>query len=212
MSPGPALAILDYGMGNLRSVEKALERIGAEPRITSDADRIAQADGLILPGVGAFPRAMARIREIGLDRAIGDAVARGVPLLGICLGLQLLFESSTEQGGADGLGLLEGKVVEVPAGGRKVPHIGWAPVHWEAASPLIEGLRPGEPFYFVHSFVADPSPDELIGTTGYGGRFACVAGRGSVFGVQFHPEKSSRAGLRLLENFSGICMGRGPGA
>jgi len=212
LSPGPALAILDYGMGNLRSVEKALERIGADPRITSDADDIARADGLILPGVGAFPRAMARIREIGLDRAIGDSVARGVPLLGICLGLQLLFESSTEQGGADGLGLLEGKVVEVPAGGRKVPHIGWAPVQWERASPLIEGLRPGEPFYFVHSFVADPPSDELIGTTEYGGRFACVAGRGNVFGVQFHPEKSSRAGLRLLENFSEICLGRGPEA
>ncbi|MFA9401244.1 MAG: imidazole glycerol phosphate synthase subunit HisH [Acidobacteriota bacterium] len=205
MSPGPALAILDYGMGNLRSVEKAFERVGAEPVITADSQTISGADGLILPGVGAFPRAMSRIREAGLDRAIDDAVSRGVPLLGICLGLQLLFENSTEQGGADGLGLLEGEVVEIPAGGRKVPHIGWAAVTWERPSALTEGLRPGEPFYFVHSYVADPAPDYLIGTAGYGGRFACVAGRGNIFGVQFHPEKSSAAGLRMLENFARIC-------
>ncbi|MBK5110936.1 MAG: imidazole glycerol phosphate synthase subunit HisH [Thermoleophilia bacterium] len=192
-------------MGNLRSVEKAFERVGAEPVITSDSQTISGADGLILPGVGAFPRAMSRIREAGLDRAIDDAVSRGVPLLGICLGLQLLFESSTEQGGADGLGLLEGEVVEIPAGGRKVPHIGWAAVTWERPSALTEGLRPGEPFYFVHSFVVDPAPDYLIGTAGYGGRFACVAGRGNIFGVQFHPEKSSAAGLRMLENFARIC-------
>jgi imidazole glycerol-phosphate synthase subunit HisH len=212
LSAEPSLVILDYGMGNLRSVEKAFERVGTEPRITADPEAIGQADGLILPGVGAFPKAMSRIREAGLDRAIDDSVGQGTPLLGICLGLQLLFEQSVEFGGAEGLGLLEGGVVEVPAGGRKVPHIGWAAVQWEQPSPLTDGLRPGEPFYFVHSFVAEPTPEELIGTAEYGGRFGCVAGRGNVFGVQFHPEKSSRAGLRLLENFSRICLEQGESA
>jgi glutamine amidotransferase len=137
--------------------------------------------------------------------ALAEAAADGKPVLGICLGLQLLFESSTELGGAEGLGLLEGHVVEVPAGGRKVPHIGWAAVTWSRPSPLTNGLRPGEPFYFVHSFVVEPSEGELIGTASYGGEFACVAARDNVFGVQFHPEKSSTAGLRLLENFTDIC-------
>jgi len=192
-------------MGNLRSVEKALEKVGARAVVTADESVIASADGLILPGVGAFPKAMERIRAIGLDEMLRDAVGREVPVLGICLGLQLLFESSVEQGGAEGLGLLEGDVVEVPAGGRKVPHIGWAEVTWEKPDPLIEGLRPGEPFYFVHSFVARPSDPELIGTASYGGRFACVAGKGRVWGAQFHPEKSSSAGLRMLTNFKEIC-------
>ncbi|MBN8867836.1 MAG: imidazole glycerol phosphate synthase subunit HisH [Solirubrobacterales bacterium] len=205
MGPEPAIAVLDYGMGNLRSVEKALEKVGARATVTADESVIASSDGLILPGVGAFPKAMERIRELELDRMLDEAVAREVPVLGICLGLQLLFGHSVEQGGADGLGLLEGDVVEVPAGGRKVPHIGWAQVSWERPTPLTEGLRPGEPFYFVHSFVVSPTDEELIGTAEYGGRFACVAGRGKVWGVQFHPEKSSTAGLRLLSNFKEIC-------
>lgn len=192
-------------MGNLRSVEKALERVGASCVVTSDHDRIAAADGVVLPGVGAFPRAMEKITEIGLDRSLGEAAAVGMPILGICLGLQLLFEASDELGGASGLGLLSGKVVQVPAGGRKVPHIGWAPVTWKKPSRLSDGLRPGEPFYFVHSFVVEPTEEEMIATASYGREFACVAGRDRVYGVQFHPEKSSRAGLRLLENFVGIC-------
>jgi glutamine amidotransferase len=201
----PNIAILDYGMGNLRSVEKALEKTGALPAVTSDEDVIAAADGLVLPGVGAFPKAMERIRELGLDRMLHEAVDREVPVLGICLGLQLLFESSVELGGAEGLGLLEGDVIQVPAGGRKIPHIGWAEVTWEKPDELTEGLRPGEPFYFVHSFVARPSGSELIGTASYGSRFACVAGKGKVWGAQFHPEKSSSAGLRMLTNFKEIC-------
>ncbi len=205
MGSGPQIAVLDYGMGNLRSVEKGLEKVGARAVVTADESVIAAADGLLLPGVGAFPKAMERIRELGLDRMLDRAVAEDKPVLGICLGLQLLFESSVELGGADGLGLLEGPVVEVPAGGRKVPHIGWAQVTWERPTALTDGLRPGEPFYFVHSFVVSPTGDELIGTAEYGGRFACVAGRGKVWGVQFHPEKSSTAGLRLLQNFKEIC-------
>ena len=194
-------------MGNLRSVDKGFERAGATCAVTADHDRIEAADGVVLPGVGAFPKAMSRIQELGLDHALRAAADRGQPVLGICLGLQLLFESSTELGGAEGIGLLKGTVVEIPAGGRKIPHIGWAAVTWARPSGLTDGLRPGEPFYFVHSFVVEPSDEDLIGTASYGGEFACVAGRDDVYGVQFHPEKSSSAGIRLLENFVAICAG-----
>ena len=205
MAAEPKIAILDYGMGNLRSVEKAFQKVGANAVVTADEAEIASADGLVLPGVGAFPRAMERIRELGLDRMLHDAVGAEKPVLGICLGLQLLFQSSIEQGGSEGLGLLEGDVVQVPAGGRKVPHIGWAEVTWEKPDELTNGLRPGEPFYFVHSFVVRPTESELLGTASYGSRFACVAGKGKIWGVQFHPEKSSSAGLRMLTNFREIC-------
>jgi imidazole glycerol-phosphate synthase subunit HisH len=199
------IAILDYGMGNLRSVEKALEHVGVTAKITSDADEVRAAEGLILPGVGAFPRAMERIRELGLDGLIEERRGEGVPILGICLGLQLLFEASTELGGADGLGLLGGPVGELEAEGLKIPHIGWEPVRWERESRLTDGIPSETPFYFVHSFAPRPSGDELLGTAVYGQRFACAAERDNVFGVQFHPEKSSSAGLRLLSNFAGVC-------
>jgi imidazole glycerol-phosphate synthase subunit HisH len=199
------IAILDYGMGNLRSVEKALEHVGVTASITSDPSAARAADGLILPGVGAFPRAMERIREIGLDELIAERRGAGVPVLGICLGLQLLFESSTELGGATGLDFFDGPVAELEADGLKVPHIGWSPVRWERESRLVEGIASETPFYFVHSFAPRPAADELLGTAAYGARFACAAERDNVFGVQFHPEKSSAAGLRLLSNFAGIC-------
>jgi imidazole glycerol-phosphate synthase subunit HisH len=199
------IAILDYGMGNLRSVEKALEHVGVTATITSDAGEVRAADGVILPGVGAFPRAIERIREIGLDELIAERREEGVPILGICLGLQLLFESSSELGGATGLGLLKGPVGGVEAEGLKVPHIGWEPVRWERESRLTEGIPSQTPFYFVHSFAPRPDDEDLLGSAEYGARFACAGERENVFGVQFHPEKSSGAGLRLLSNFAGVC-------
>ncbi len=199
------IAILNLGMGNLRSVAKALEHVGAEAEVTSDAAAVRLADGLILPGVGAFPKAMERVLECGLDELVRERNAAGVPVLGICLGLQLLFESSTELGGSPGLGLLEGEVTEIAAAGLKVPHIGWSPVEWERISPLAIGIEPGTPFYFVHSFAVRPRADEVIGTVAHGERFACAVQRDNVFGVQFHPEKSSAAGLALLSNFAEIC-------
>jgi glutamine amidotransferase len=199
------IAILDYGMGNLRSVEKALEHVGVTASISNDAGEVRAADGVILPGVGAFPRAMERIRELGLDELIVERREQGVPILGICLGLQLLFESSSELGGADGLGLLEGPVGALEADGLKVPHIGWEPVRWERESRLTDGIPSETPFYFVHSFAPRPRSEDLLGSAEYGARFACAAERENVFGVQFHPEKSSAAGLRLLSNFAGVC-------
>jgi len=200
------IAILDYGMGNLRSVEKALERVGAEAEITSDGVRVEAADGVILPGVGAFPRAMGRVRELGLDDMVRERLAQEVPVLGICLGLQLLFESSVENEGANGLALLDGVVAPLEANGYKVPHIGWSPVRWVHESPLIAGLGEETPFYFVHSFAPRLlSEGDLLGTAAYGARFACAVARPPLYGVQFHPEKSSSAGLELLANFIRIC-------
>ena len=201
-----SMVILDYGMGNLRSVEKAFEHVGAQAVITADHDVARAADGVILPGVGAFPRAMERIRDRGLDELAAERVEAGVPVLGICLGLQLIFSSSTELGGAEGLGVIDGSVTELEAGGRKIPHIGWSPVAWSKESRLTEGLAEEEPFYFVHSFAPRPAADaDVLGTAAYGETFCCAVERDNLFGVQFHPEKSSGAGLRLLRNFGSIC-------
>jgi len=200
------IAILDYGMGNLRSVEKALEHVGAEAAITSDHERARDADGIVLPGVGAFAKAIERIRELALDELIAERVEAGTPVLGICLGFQLLFESSTELGGAPGLGLIEGEVTGLRAAGLKVPHIGWEPVEWARESELIEGIADQTPFYFVHSFAPRPSRDsDLLGSAVHGERFVCATAHPPVYGVQFHPEKSSGAGLALLGNFARIC-------
>jgi glutamine amidotransferase len=198
------IAVVDYGMGNLRSATKALEHVEAAVALTADRDRIRAADGIVLPGVGAFPEAMRRIRELELERPIVEAAEAGTPLLGICLGMQLLFDSSTENGGARGLGLLPGEVTALDAGELKVPHIGWEPVRVERESPLVAGIETGEPFYFVHSFVARPRPEDLIASAEHGERFAAVVGGERVFGTQFHPEKSSAAGLRMLGNFVSI--------
>jgi imidazole glycerol-phosphate synthase subunit HisH len=196
------IAILDYGMGNLRSAEKALERVGAEVEVTRDTDRIRAAAGLVLPGVGAFPKAMAAVRELGFDALLREHVDADKPALGICLGMQLLFESSSELGGAAGLGLLEGDVSELDAPGLKVPHIGWNEVGWTNGTPLAEGLPNPAAFYHVHSFAPRPAhAGDVLGRSTYGSEFASVVGRGNVFGVQFHPEKSGSDGLALLRNF-----------
>ncbi len=202
----PAIAVIDYGMGNRRSVEKALEHVGARAVISSDFDVLRSADGLILPGVGAFARGMANLRAAGLDDLIYERVAHAVPFLGICLGMQLLFERSSELGGDVGLGLVPGDVEAIDAGGRRVPHIGWNEVALERPSRLLSA---GAPFYHVHSFCAHPGFEtDVTGTTEYGERFATVVERGSVFGVQFHPEKSSLDGLALLRRFSALSLER----
>jgi imidazole glycerol-phosphate synthase subunit HisH len=204
------IAILDYGMGNLRSVEKALERIGADPVVTNDHDRVLEAEGVILPGVGAFPKAIRNLRELELDVLIADRLASGVPTLGICLGLQLLFEASSENDGAWGLGLLQGRVERLPAPGLKIPHIGWNTVTWSKRSRLTADLPDECSFYFVHSFApVVASADDVLGTAAYGEPFVCAVEREPLYGVQFHPEKSSANGLKLLENFAGICAAVG---
>jgi glutamine amidotransferase len=197
------IAIADYGMGNKRSVEKALEHVGAEPRITADHDEIRAADAVVLPGVGAFPEAMRRLRASGLDRVVGDVAAAGTPLLGICLGMQLLFEASTEHEGAAGLGLLAGDVTALSA--PKLPHIGWNEVSFERPGALTDGLGDAAAFYHVHSFVCRPArADDVVGLGDYGERFPSIVERANVMGAQFHPEKSSRDGLALLRNFAAL--------
>jgi imidazole glycerol-phosphate synthase subunit HisH len=200
------IVVLDYGMGNLRSVEKALEHVGARAEVTSERSRAESADGLVLPGVGAFPKAMAEVRRLGLDAVVRARLEAGVPLLGICLGMQLLFERSVELGGAEGLGLLAGTVEPLPAGGLKVPQIGWNPVVWRRSSELTEGLPARCAFYHVHSFAPVPRRrEDVLGTADYGREFVSAVARPPLYGVQFHPEKSSAAGLGLLANFTRIC-------
>lgn len=196
------IAILDYGMGNLRSVEKALEHVGASVEVTNDHARVRAADGIVLPGVGAFPRAMEAVRRHRLDELLHERVAAGVPVLGLCLGMQLLFERSSELGGAVGIGLLAGSVEELHSDGLKVPQIGWNPVSWRRRSALAEGLADPTAFYHVHSFAPRPAEEsDVLGTARYGEEFVSAVERPPVYGVQFHPEKSGPDGLRLLRNF-----------
>jgi glutamine amidotransferase len=200
------IAIVDYGMGNRRSVEKAFEHIGAKVTITCDHDRLRAAAGLVVPGVGAFPRGMASLRELGLDDLLRERLAAGTPVLGICLGMQLAFERSTERDGATGLGLIEGEVRQLEHRALKLPHIGWNEVSFTSSSPFTEGLPQRCAFYHVHSFAPVPTQSQdMLGTAVYGAPFASVVARGGFYGVQFHPEKSSAAGLRMLANFARIC-------
>ena len=205
------VAVVDYGMGNRRSVEKALGHVGARALITRDPAVLEQADALVVPGVGAFPHGMRNLIELGLDERIRAAAAAGTPVLGICLGMQLLFERSQEHELTAGVGLLAGEVTPLDGDGLRIPHIGWNDVRFQRPSPLTAGL-PGEScaFYHVHSLAARPEdPADVIATTEYGERFATIVGHGNVLGVQFHPEKSSRDGLALLTNFVALAAGNG---
>ena len=194
------IAIVDYGMGNRRSVEKAFAHVGADAVVTRDHDLIRAAERIVVPGVGAFPAAMERLDALGLSELIRARAREGVPTLGICLGMQLLFESSWEHGGAPGLGLLEGEVTYLDTRGERLPHIGWNLVRVKRPSRLVEA---DAAFYHVHSLVARPAdPAVVVATAEHGEEFATVVERDNVFGAQFHPEKSSRDGLALLANFT----------
>lgn len=199
------IAIIDYGMGNLRSVEKALEYIGQRATITSDSAEIAGAERVILPGVGAFRDAIGELKRSGLDAAFSHAVSAGKPALGICLGMQLLFAQSDEFGLYDGLGLLEGTITRMEGDqGLKIPHMGWNTVIAKGNSPLLRGID-GEDFYFVHSHAAlDVTAGYASGICSYGGDFVAMVSQGNLHGAQFHPEKSGEAGLALLRNFASL--------
>ncbi len=204
------IAVVDYGMGNRRSVEKAFEHVGATVKVTHQPDELKAADGIVIPGVGAFPRAIANLRRLQLVGVIRDLARRGTPLLGICLGMQLLFERSEELEPTDGLGLIPGEVTWLRTGGLPVPHIGWNHVSFARPSALTEHLpAEGCAFYHVHSLAVRPEHDaHVIGTAEYGERFATLVASENVFGAQFHPEKSSAAGLELLKAFVALSSRR----
>lgn len=199
------IAVIDYGAGNVRSVHKALEAVGAGVAVAREPRALRDADKIVLPGVGAFGDCMAGLNRLGLVSALRRAVEAGKPLLGICVGLQVLFEEGEEMGRHAGLGLLPGRVVRFPneivAAGLKIPHTGWNQIEPVAPSPLFEGLPPGAWVYFNHAYYGQAAPEHTLAATGYGGAFPSVVGRGPVYGIQFHPEKSQRTGLRILKNF-----------
>ncbi len=203
------IAIIDYGMGNLRSVQKGFEHAGVtDVVVTGDPAAVASADGIVLPGVGAFRDAAATLRDSGLRDVVLERAAEGVPFLGICLGMQLLATTGLEDGEWTGLGIVPGMCERLP-GGVKVPHIGWNTVAYPRETRLFAGIPEGTAFYFVHSYHLQPvDPSWVIGATSYGIEFAAAVGRGDMYAVQFHPEKSSAAGLRLLGNFGEIVKER----
>ena len=200
------IAIIDYQMGNLRSVQKAFESLGTEAVITSDATVLQQADKVVLPGVGAFEDAIKELRNRDLVSPIHDLVASGKPFLGICIGLQLLFDVSYEGGEYEGLGIIAGEVRRFEIAAEfKVPHMGWNQVNIEQESPILQGIDNNTYFYFVHSYYVVPSDPSVISVTSdYDGTFCAGICRGNLFATQFHPEKSQRAGLKLLQNFAEI--------
>ena len=196
------IAIIDYGMGNLHSAAKALEKVGAQVKVTSDPELVRQADKVILPGVGAFGDCMKNLNERGLAPVIHEVIAAGKPFLGICVGLQMLFEGSEEDPGVAGLGIFKGMVRKIAAPGLKIPHMGWNNLEYRTSSSLFQGLPPAAYVYFVHSYHAVPTDESCItAVTDYGGQVTAAVGRGLVQAVQFHPEKSSAVGLKILANF-----------
>ena len=202
------IAIIDYGMGNLRSVQKAFEKVGAAAVVTADRAAIESASALVLPGVGAFGDAMANLREAGLVESIRRAIEERKPFLGICLGMQLLFEISEEIGIHHGLGVFKGQVRRFGVN-LKVPHMGWNQIHIRHPDPLLAGVPDGSYVYFVHSYYVEPAdPEIVLATTDYGMDFASIIGRDVIYGIQFHPEKSQDVGLKILHNFAAI-GGRG---
>ena len=198
------IAIVDYGMGNLRSVQKAIEAVGHEATVVADPDQIRRASQVILPGVGAFADAIACLRRTGLAEAFTEAVRAGKPCLGVCLGLQLLFDVSEEDGEHAGLGLIPGRVVRfTPEPGLKVPHMGWNTLQVRRANPLLAGLEPEPAVYFVHSYYARPeNRDHIVAESNYPGPFAAMVARDNLTAAQFHPEKSQRVGLAMYANFA----------
>jgi len=200
------LAIIDYGVGNLRSVEKAFAAMGCEAIVSSDESVLREAERLVLPGVGAFRACMAALKERGFDRLVQERASEGTPLLGVCVGMQLLFDESEEFGSTRGLGLLRGSVRRF-RGDLVVPHIGWNRIHQTRSHGLFEGIEEGSFCYFVHSFYCAPLDARVVvGETEYGVRYASVVVEGNVCGVQFHPEKSQDVGLQMLKNFGGSCV------
>lgn len=200
------IAIIDYDAGNIRSVEKALQFLGAETCVTRDEKEILAADHVILPGVGAFGDAMNKLRNYGLEGVIHQVVAQKTPFLGICLGLQLLFEASEEAEGVKGLGILPGRIVRIPeAPGLKIPHIGWNSLQFPSAGRLFEGIAKETYVYFVHSYYLQAEEPEIVkATTEYGVTIHASVEKGNVFACQFHPEKSSDVGMQILKNFIAI--------
>lgn len=196
------ITMVDYGIGNLRSVQKALEYVGGEVTLTSAPEAIRRAEKLVLPGVGAFGAGMDALRERGLVEPLCQVAASGAPLLGICLGMQLLFETSEEMGRHRGLGLLPGRVVRFTGDSLKVPHMGWNQIEHDGRHPLLRNVPDGAHAYFVHSYYCRPAdPQATLAETEYGARFPALAGRDNVVGIQFHPEKSQVVGLQILKNF-----------
>jgi imidazole glycerol-phosphate synthase subunit HisH len=203
------IAIIDYGMGNLRSVQKAFERLGHAAEVTGDAERITRAPGVVLPGVGAFAACMTNLGAAGLVEPVKQVIRAGRPFLGICLGMQLLFDESEEFGPVAGLGILPGRVVRFAADPeRKVPHMGWNSIRIVRRAPELAGIEDGAYVYFVHSYYPVPREADVVATTTpYGQEFASSVVRDNVFACQFHPEKSQQVGLRLLDNFVGVVRG-----
>jgi glutamine amidotransferase len=194
------IAIVDYGIGNLGSVSKGLRRAGAEVELSGDPELLRRADALVLPGDGAFAAAMAEIESRGLSRVLREAIERGTPLLGICIGMQLLFDESEEHGRHRGLGILPGRVRRFE-GELPVPHMGWNTLRARRPHPLLDGVADGAHVYFVHSYYCDAPDDVVIAVSDYGHDFPAIVGRGNILGLQFHPEKSQAVGLRLVRNF-----------